>query len=115
MMSPAGGIPRPEGRALSLEVAEKPVAQMHDGHPLLRVENLQMYFPIYKGILRRRIGAVQAVDGISFDIRKGETLALVGESGMRQVDDRPRRCCAWYEPTGGTVRIGCSRTSMSPR
>jgi oligopeptide transport system ATP-binding protein len=102
MMSPAGGIPRPEGRALSLEVAEKPVAQMHDGHPLLRVENLQMYFPIYKGILRRRIGAVQAVDGISFDIRKGETLALVGESGCGK-STTGRALLRLYKATGGRI------------
>jgi oligopeptide/dipeptide ABC transporter ATP-binding protein len=50
--------------------------------PMLEVENLQRHFPLTGGgLLRRKIGTVKAVDGISFDIREGETLALVGESG----------------------------------
>ena len=84
------------------EVAEKPVDTMPDGAPLLRVENLQMHFPIYKGILRRRVGAVQAVDGISFDIRKGETLALVGESGCGK-STTGRALLRLYKATGGRI------------
>ncbi|MCW3476775.1 ABC transporter ATP-binding protein [Limobrevibacterium gyesilva] len=48
---------------------------------LLEVRGLRKYFPIRKGLLRRVVGQVRAVDGVSFTIRKGETLALVGESG----------------------------------
>ncbi len=49
---------------------------------LIEVENLKVYFPIYdKGVFRREIGAVKAVDGLTFTIHKGETLGLVGESG----------------------------------
>lgn len=48
---------------------------------LLKVEGLTKHFPITKGIFRKQVGAVKAVDGISFDIFKGETLGLVGESG----------------------------------
>lgn len=48
---------------------------------ILQVENLKMFFPVTKGLLRRTVGHVQAVDDVSFNIRKGETLGVVGESG----------------------------------
>jgi len=48
---------------------------------LLRVENLKKYFPIIRGLIRRKVGDIKAVDGITFDVYKGETLGLVGESG----------------------------------
>jgi len=49
--------------------------------PLLRVENLKVYYPIKKGLLRSTVDYKKAVDGISFDVYKGQTLGLVGESG----------------------------------
>ncbi len=49
--------------------------------PILEVSNLKKHFPIMKGLVRRKVGDVRAVDGISFQIQKGETLGLVGESG----------------------------------
>ena len=49
--------------------------------PLLRVRDLKTYFPVKRGVLRRQVGNVQAVDGISFDVEPGQTLGLVGESG----------------------------------
>jgi peptide/nickel transport system ATP-binding protein len=52
-----------------------------DEPKLLQVENLRQHFPIHGGVLMRQIAAVKAVDGVSFDIVKGETLGLVGESG----------------------------------
>jgi peptide/nickel transport system ATP-binding protein len=54
---------------------------MSDATPLLEVRNLQKFFPIVKGVLRQTVGHVRAVDGVSFTIREGETLGLVGESG----------------------------------
>ena len=49
--------------------------------PLLKVTNLKVYYPLLKGVLKRKIGEVKAVDGISFEIKTGVTLGLVGESG----------------------------------
>lgn len=52
-------------------------AMLYDNSPLVRVEDLKMHFPFYRGILSRQVGAVKAVDGISFNIQQGETLGLV--------------------------------------
>ncbi len=72
------------------------------GEPLLQVENLKMHFPIYAGILRRQVGTIKAVDGISFDIRRGETLGLVGESGCGKTT-AGRVILRLYDATGGRV------------
>jgi peptide/nickel transport system ATP-binding protein len=70
--------------------------------PLLKVENLEVYFPIKKGILGRTVGHVKAVDGISFDVKPGETLGLVGESGCGKTTTG-RAILRLVEPTGGNV------------
>lgn len=70
---------------------------------LVDVRGLQVHFPIHgDGVLRRRIGAVRAVDGVDFQIRRGETLGLVGESGCGK-STTGLALLRLVEPTGGTV------------
>ena len=69
---------------------------------LLRVENLMMHFPIRRGVFQRQVGAVRAVDGVSFDITRGETLGLVGESGCGK-STTGRTILQLYKPTAGEV------------
>ena len=70
---------------------------------LLQVKNLKMHFPIEEGVvLKKQVGAIRAIDGIDFDIEKGETLGLVGESGCGK--STTARCIAQlHKPTGGEV------------
>ncbi|WP_330335202.1 dipeptide ABC transporter ATP-binding protein [Streptomyces sp. NBC_00536] len=72
--------------------------------PLLKVTGLVKHFPIHKGLLRRQSGAVKAVDGIDFDVRRGETLGIVGESGCGK-STMGRLITRLLEPTGGTVEF----------
>jgi len=69
---------------------------------LLRVEDLVMHFPIYRGVISRQVGAVHAVDGVSFEIKHGETLGLVGESGCGKTT-LGRAILRLVEPTEGKV------------
>jgi oligopeptide transport system ATP-binding protein len=75
---------------------------MNTSEPLVRVENLVMHFPIYRGVIRRQVGAVRAVDGVTFDIQSGETLGLVGESGCGKTTVG-RTILQLYRPTAGKV------------
>jgi oligopeptide transport system ATP-binding protein len=76
---------------------------MADNNTLVRVENLVKHFPIHQGILvQRQVGAVKAVDGISFDIKQGETLGLVGESGCGK-STTGRAILQLHKPTSGKV------------
>jgi peptide/nickel transport system ATP-binding protein len=74
-----------------------------NGHQtLLEVQNLKMHFPVRRGLLRRIVGYVKAVDGINLEIRSGETLGLVGESGCGKTTTG--RCIIRdYQPTDGQI------------
>jgi peptide/nickel transport system ATP-binding protein len=82
------------------ELASEPTTLRAD--VLLSAEKLQMHFPVRRGLLRRQVGAVQAVDGLTFDVRRGETLSLVGESGCGKTTTG-RLLTRLLEPTDGTV------------
>ncbi len=71
---------------------------------LLEIRNLHQYFPVHKGLFKRKIGDVKAVDNVTLDIRKGETLGIVGESGCGKTT--MGRCVVRLnKPTGGTIRF----------
>jgi len=72
---------------------------------LLTVTGLQKHFPIRKGLLQRKVGAVQAVDGLDFTVLKGETLSLVGESGCGKTTTG-RLLTRLLEPTAGKIVFG---------
>ncbi|WP_235023973.1 ABC transporter ATP-binding protein [Streptomyces sp. WAC05374] len=80
---------------------------------LLKVEGLVKHFPIKKGLLQRQVGAVKAVDGIDFEVRRGETLGVVGESGCGK-STMGRLITRLLEPSGGKVEFdGTDITHLS--
>ncbi|WP_240434694.1 dipeptide ABC transporter ATP-binding protein [Streptomyces sp. YIM 130001] len=83
------------------QTADKPGSS---AEPLLKVDNLVKHFPIKKGLLQRQVGAVKAVDGLSFEVRPGETLGVVGESGCGK-STMGRLITRLLEPTGGRVEF----------
>jgi len=87
--------------------------------PALEVRDLKKHFPVKKGLLQKTIGQVYAVDGVSFSIREGETLGLVGESGCGK-STVGRAILRLVEPTSGSIKIegqeitGLSKQEMRP-
>jgi len=77
---------------------------------LLDVKGLKKYFPIQRGVLRRVVGYVKAVDDISFFVREGETLGLVGESGCGKTT-ASRSVIRLYEPTAGEIHFKTAKFS----
>ncbi|MCS6801563.1 MAG: dipeptide ABC transporter ATP-binding protein [Chloroflexota bacterium] len=75
------------------------------GETLLEVKDLKMYFPITSGLIfQRKVADVKAVDGISFSVKRGETLGLVGESGCGK-STTARAILQLYRPTAGSVKF----------
>lgn len=82
--------------------------------PLCQVSELRKHFPVRRGLLRRQVGAIRAVDGVSFDIYPGETLGLVGESGSGKTTTG-RTVLQLDQPTSGRVVFeGHELTGMQP-
>ena len=87
--------------------------------PLIEVADLEVHFPIRRGVLRRVVGQVKAVDGVSLQIREGRTLALVGESGSGKTT-AGKAILQLIRPTAGSVRAGgtdlgrLSRAALRP-
>ena len=98
---PAGGVPGS---------AQGPAG---DARTVLEVRDLKKHFPVYGGLLRRRVGSVFAVDGISFDIRAGETLGLVGESGSGK-STAGKSILRLIDPTAGQVVLDGEDVTRAP-
>src|SRR6201991_2604724 len=74
------------------------------GEKIMEVDGLFKHFPIHAGFFRRQVGAVKAVDGVSFDVMRGETLGLVGESGCGK-STTARLLLRLMEPTAGSIKF----------
>ena len=103
--TPPAGTPAP-GTAVPL--------RPHDPTNIVEVDDLKVHFPIRAGIFKSVKGSVKAVDGVTIEVRRGETLGLVGESGLRQEhhrpgdDPAPRRD---QRDASGSTASTCSRSS----
>ena len=71
---------------------------------ILEIRDLKVWFPIKKGVFARTVGHVKAVDGVSFDLHRGETLGVVGESGSGKTTVA-RVIAGLQKPTGGSFEV----------
>ncbi|TAM86421.1 MAG: ATP-binding cassette domain-containing protein [Jatrophihabitans sp.] len=104
---------------MSAPLLDKPVSRAPQGEPVLKVTDLVKHFPIRSRLLKRQVGAVRAVDGISFEVFPSETLGLVGESGCGK-STTGRAVLNLQPATSGSVLfegrelVGLSRGRMRP-
>ena len=94
--------PRRERRGATPEGATEELVEPPEGGVLLRVRGLKKYFPVEQGFLKRTSGYLQAVDGVDLEIRRGETVGLVGESGCGK-STLGRTILRLLEPTEGEI------------
>jgi oligopeptide transport system ATP-binding protein len=81
---------------------------------ILEVENVKKYFPIKKGVFSKQVGAVKAVDGVSFQLRKGETLGIVGESGCGK-STMARLIIRLLDVTEGRIKLDGKELTSLPK
>ncbi|MBI2305732.1 MAG: ABC transporter ATP-binding protein [Rhodocyclales bacterium] len=116
----AEGTERSRNASVAGEDAPAPGSASPPSHPpLLRIADLQVHFPIRRGVFQRTVGHVRAVDGVSLTLTAGKTLALVGESGCGKTTVG-KAVLQLLRPTGGSVLLdgreiaGLSRSAMRP-
>jgi len=98
---------------LTVPTAASAALRPHDAANLVEVDDLKVHFPIRAGIFKTVRGTVKAVDGVTFEVKRGETLGLVGESGCGK-STIGRAMIRLREPTDGTVRFdGVDLTSLN--
>ncbi len=91
---------------MTTEARDAPAPSRPQGDVLLQVRDLKVHFPVTAGLIfQRKVADVKAVDGVTFHIRKGETLGLVGESGCGK-STTGRAILQLYRPTSGSVQFG---------
>jgi peptide/nickel transport system ATP-binding protein len=89
----------------AIEPSPQAPAQQRSAEPLVQVRGLVKHFPLTRGIVfQRKVGAVQAVDGVDFDVMRGETLGIVGETGCGK-STTARLIMRLLEPTSGEIRF----------
>src|SRR4051794_13830002 len=89
---------------MSVAASEATSDLARPGETLMEIKDLYKHFPIHAGFFRRQVGAVKAVDGVSFDVMRGETLGLVGESGCGK-STTARLLLRLLDPTSGSIKF----------